>query len=582
MRGATLETPSACAAPRLTRSPPWLRQAPRVTLALFLVPIAAGLLGTALPAFGWLPAIGGRSLSLVPWKTLFSQPGIAEAIGLTLATGVVSTLVSVILVFGFCAFVHGRPPGRAGRAVLAPILAAPHAAVAIGVGFLIAPSGWIVRLLSPWLTGWHQPPDVATVQDPYGIALTLGLLVKEVPYLLLMTITALGQVPAARQVEAAAALGYGRTVAWLKLVLPQVYRRVRLPIYAVLAYALSVVDMALILGPGNPPTLSVLALRWFTAPDIRMYFPAAAAALLQLALVLGSIVLWRAAEGMVAHLGRRWIAQGARGTRLEPLAGLSAAAVAGLMGLGVASLADLAVWSFAAGWRFPEVLPAHWSARAWSGQFGPITWPLETTLVVAMVASGLSLLLVLACLEHEQRRGAAATSRALWLLYVPLLVPQIAFLFGLQVLLTAAHLDGSLIAVIWSHLLFVLPYVFLSLADPWRALDTRYARTALSLGARPRRVFLRIRLPLLLRPVLIAAAVGVAVSVDQYLPTIFAGAGRVVTLTTEAVTLASGGDRRVSAVFGLLQALIPLAFYGIALGVSGRDRFCRQASGGRS
>ncbi len=581
MRGTTLES-RLMSAPHVAHSPLWLRQAPRLTVALFLVPIAAGLLGTVLPAFGWLPAIGGRSVSLAPWKALFSQPGIRDAIGLTLVTGLTATVLSVILVFGFCALVHGRRPGRAGRALIAPILATPHAAMAIGLGFLIAPSGWIVRLLSPWLTGWHQPPDIASVQDPHGIALTLGLLVKEVPYLLLMTITALGQVPAVRHMDAAAALGYGRTVAWVKPVLPQVYRQVRLPIYAVLTYALSVVDMALILGPSNPPTLSVLALRWFTSPDIRMYFPAAAAALLQLAIVLVSIGLWRGAETLVAHLGRRWIARGARGTLLEPLAGLSAIAVAGLAGLGVGSLAALAVWSFAAGWRFPDMLPAHWSARPWSGQIGTILWPLETTLVVALFASGCALLLGLACLEHEQRRGVAASSRTLWLLYVPLLVPQIAFLFGMQVLLTVFHLDGSLIAVIWSHLLFVLPYVFLSLADPWRALDKRYARTALSLGARPRRVFLRIKLPLLLRPVLIAAAVGVAVSVDQYLPTIFAGAGRIVTLTTEAVTLASGGDRRVTGVFGLLQSLIPLAVYGIALGVSGRNRFRRHALGAQS
>ncbi len=575
MRGETLERFQS---PHLARSPLWLRTAPLVTVAVFLAPIAAGLLGTALPAFGWLPVLGGHRLTIAPWEKLFTEPGIGEAIALTLSSGLVATALSVLLVLGFCAQMQARKPGRIGRALMAPILAAPHAAMAIGVGFLIAPSGWVVRLLSPWLTGWHQPPDLATVQDPYGIALTLGLLVKEVPYLLLMTVTALAQVPAARQLEAAASLGYGRTTAWMKLVLPQVYAQIRLPIYAVLAYALSVVDMALILGPGNPPTLSVLALRWFTAPEVRMYFPAASAALVQLGLVLASIGLWRGLELGVARAGRRWIARGARRSRLEPLAALCAAAVAGLALLGAAALIDLAVWSFAAGWRFPQALP-HWSARAWTGQLGTILWPLESTVGVALIASAVAVLLVLACLENEQRRGRAATSRALWLLYIPLLVPQIAFLFGMQVLLTELRLEGSLIAVIWAHLLFVLPYVFLSLADPWRALDARYARTAACLGASPRRVFLRIKLPLLLRPLLVATAIGLAVSVDQYLPTIFAGAGRVVTLTTEAVTLASGGDRRVTGVFGLLQALIPLAAYGIALAVSGRSRFRRQDGG---
>ncbi|MHB1871358.1 MAG: ABC transporter permease [Steroidobacteraceae bacterium] len=557
-------------------SPFWLRQAPRVTLALFLAPVAAGLLGTVLPAFGYLPAIGGRAVTLAPWRVLFAQPGIGTAIGLTLASGLGATALSVLLVFGCCAHWAGRRPGRIGRTLLAPVLAAPHAALAIGLAFLLAPSGWIVRALSPWLTGWRQPPDIATVQDPYALALTAGLLVKEVPFLLLMTVSALGQLPVARTLEAAATLGYDRASAWLKLILPQVYAQVRLPIYAVLAYALSVVDMSLILGPSNPPTLSVLALQWFTAPEVRMYFPAAAAALLQLALVLGSIGLLRALELSIGRVARRWVAAGRRRSRLTPLVTLAALAVTVLVLLGTLSLVVLALWSGAAGWRFPALWPRHWSAAHWIQQFGTVAWPLGTAVAVAAASSVAALLLVLGCLENESHGAAVPGRRSLWLLYLPLLVPQIAFLFGMQVLLTVCRLDGTLLAVIWSHLLFVLPYVFLSLADPWRSLDGRYARTALCLGASQRRVFLRIKLPLLLRPVLVAAAVGLAVSIDQYLPTIFAGAGRVVTLTTEAVTLASGGDRRITGLFGLLQTLIPLAAYCIAIGATAGRRFASQ------
>ena len=51
----------------------------------------------------------------------------------------------------------------------------------------------------------------------------------------------------------ARSLGYGPMAAWLKVILPQLYPLIRLPIYAVLAYGLSVVDMALILGPSTPP-----------------------------------------------------------------------------------------------------------------------------------------------------------------------------------------------------------------------------------------------------------------------------------------------------------------------------------------
>jgi len=97
--------------------------------------------------------------------------------------------------------------------------------------------------------------------------------------------------------------------------------------------------------------------------------------------------------------------------------------------------------------------------------------------------------------------------------------------------------------VILGHVVFVLPYVFLSLGDPFRKWDTRHATIAAALGAPPRRTCGAIRLPMLLAPVLTAAAVGFGVSVGQYLPTLLIGGGRVQTLTTEAVALASGGNR---------------------------------------
>ncbi|MBK5947764.1 hypothetical protein CCR83_15235 [Rhodobacter veldkampii DSM 11550] len=153
------------------------------------------------------------------------------------------------------------------------------------------------------------------------------------------------------------------------------------------------------------------------------------------------------------------------------------------------------------------------------------------------------------------------------LIYLPLLVPQIAFLYGLNVVMLRAGLSGGMGAVIWAQVLFVFPYVMLALADPWRALDRRLLATAAALGAGPVRRLLGVKLPVLARPILTAAAVGFAVSVAQYLPTLFMGAGRVTTLTTEAVTLSSGSDRRVVGLYGALQAMLPFLAYALALGL---------------
>ena len=69
---------------------------------------------------------------------------------------------------------------------------------------------------------------------------------------------------------------------------------------------------------------------------------------------------------------------------------------------------------------------------------------------------------------------------------------------------------------------------------------------------------------MLLRPIMVATAVGFTVSMGQYLPTLFAGAGRLDTLTTEAVSLASGADRRAIGAYALLQMTLPFIAFGLA------------------
>ncbi|MGI9507872.1 MAG: ABC transporter permease, partial [Geminicoccaceae bacterium] len=537
---------------------------PAVTLLLFLGPIAAGLIGTLLPAFGYLPSLGGEHLGLGPWRALLATPGLDKAVGLSLLTGAGSTLIAFLITVLLFASGHGTPAFNRAKRAMTPLLAVPHLAMAVGLAFLLAPSGWIIRLISPWPTGFDTPPDIALVQGPYGIALTLGLVIKELPFLLLMTFSALGQVRADDQIRMARSLGYGPVQAWLKVVLPLVYPQIRLPIYAVLAFSLSVVDMAMVLGPTTPPTLAPLVLRWFNDPELTMRFQAAAGAVLQLLIVLGAIACWRLAEGAIARLLRPWLIGGRRGSdgwlaRICAWSGLGL-----LFALAGGSLASLLVWSIAGRWRFPSAWPDGLSLKTWTTQAASLAMPAWTTLAVGTAATAAALVLVIGCLEHESRRQRQPGPGALTLIYIPLLIPQIGFLFGVQVALVRARLDGGWIGLIWSHLLFVLPYVFLALADSYRALDPRYARIAQMLGRSSWSVLFRIKLPMLLRPVLIAAAVGFAVSVAQFLPTQFIGAGRLSTLTTEALSLAAGGNRRVVGLFAIVLAALPLIGFALA------------------
>jgi len=162
---------------------------------------------------------------------------------------------------------------------------------------------------------------------------------------------------------------------------------------------------------------------------------------------------------------------------------------------------------------------------------------------------------------------AAWDRRAAPLVFAPMLVPGLLLVVGLYRLALALHLDGSLTGLWLAHSLFTAPYALVALAPAYRSFDVRYEQTAQALG-RSRLVFLRrVKWPMLLAPIASAAAIGFAVSVTQYLSTQFVGAGRHATVTTEALTLASGGQRSVMAAFALLQALLPALAFVFAWGL---------------
>jgi len=542
-----------------------LRQVPRLTMGLLAVPVLAGTAGTLLPAFGVAGLVPGGP-GLTAFHALWDWPGLAGAVWLSLVTGVASTVLALAISLGLVASLIGRRGFAGVQRLLSPLLSVPHAAAALGLAFLIAPSGWIARALSPWATGWTQPPDLLILNDPGGLALTFGLVAKETPFLLLMILAALPQTDAARRLTVAASLGYGRLAGFALTVLPALYAQVRLPVYAVLAYAMTSVEMALILGPSLPPSLSVQVTRWAMEPSLTGRGTAAAGALVQLALVAGVLGVWRAAETVVVRALRRAAASGRRGAGLDRI-GQPVALACGLVpALALcAGLAGLAVWSVAGLWPFPDALPAGITWQTWTRAAPGLAQAAGTTLGLAVVSTAVALALVLAWLEAEHRFGPDSQTGAMWLLYLPLIVPQVAFLPGLQMLALSSGAAVGWGAVAAAHLIFVLPYVFLSLAAPYRAWDGRIAVLGAALGAGQGRVFWQLRLPMMLAPVLTAVAVGVAVSVGQYLPTLLIGGGRVETLTTEAVALSSGGNRRVIGAYALMQMALPACGFGLAL-----------------
>lgn len=537
-----------------------LRPLPLLTALVLAGPVLFGLLGAVLPALGYL--VPGAD---APFAAVFDWPGLPRALMVSVLSGVLSTIGALGIATLILAGWHGTRAFSWLERALSPLLAVPHAAAALGLAFLVAPSGWLFRVPAN-LLGWSQPPDLLILGDTWGFSLTAGLIAKEMPFLLLLMLAALGQANAPRRMAAARSLGQGRVSGWMKTVFPTVYRQVRLPVLVVLVFGMTNVDVAIILGPSTPTTLSVQITRWMTDPDFSARAIAAAGGLILFAATLAVLALWVGGERLVARLGRAWVWSGiGLPERVARGAGITLASGSALMVL--AGLVSLAVWSVAARWAFPDMLPEAMTARSWM-RFGPdMIDTALATVALAAAATFVSLVLVIGCLEAEVRHGLTLGQRALWLLYLPLLVPQVTFLPGLQLLPLSLGLRPSIWLVLAGHIVFVLPYVFLSLASPFRAWDARLGRVARGVGASPNRILWRLRLPMLLGPVLTAIAVGMAVSIGQYLTTLLLGGGRVSTLVTEAVALSSGGDRRAIGVWGLGQALVALLPFAIALAV---------------
>ncbi|MCO6382296.1 ABC transporter permease [Oceanicola sp. 502str15] len=536
---------------------------PALTIALLTLPVGLGLFFTLAPALGYMLPPGPA-----PFMQLMDWPGIGPATRLSLTTGLAATALSLAITALVAAGWQGTRAFTILHRLLSPLLSVPHAAAAFGLAFLIAPSGWLARALSPWLTGWQTPPDLLIVQDSAGLALIAGLTAKETPFLLLMLLAARSQTRSEAHARVATTLGYPRAVGWLLVAFPALYAQIRLPVYVVLAYSMSVVDVAMILGPNTPPTLAVQITRWMSDPDLSLRGVAAAGALWQLALVLSTLALWRLGEALAAGAGRALATSGHRLPGLS--AGLKALGLA--LGLAVAlsvlaGLASQALWSVAGYWGYPDALPDALSVKTWM-RHGPMLWPVAlTTLFVAAAAALAALALVTGCLEAEARHGFRMGAGGRLILYLPLLIPQIAFLPGLQVLMLTLGLREGLWPVVLSHLTFVLPYTLIALAGPYHAIDPRSFTVAAALGTSPAGRFWRLRLPLLLAPLLTAFAVGFAVSVGQYLPTLLLGGGRVTTLTTEAVALTSGGDRRAIGAYALAQTAAALLPFALALAI---------------
>lgn len=488
---------------------------------------------------------------------LLDQPALWKSLGLSLLTALIATLLALLLVLYLVSLTNPARLARGLRPWMALLLSTPYLAFVVGWQFVIAPSGIISRLLAQ-LMGNDLPPAVTTAPDAWFIGYILMLAVKESGFLLLLLLAQLPSLAVDRYYRIGLALGYTTPMIWRKILFPMLYPRLRLGIWVLLVFSATNVEVALFAAPNLPELMSLRIMQWLVEPELDFQLVAAAGVLLLVLALCGLLALWMLIEKLLAGWLRPTLINNYRGAR-EPATSAFAYAKYAMLLLYFLPMGLLLIWSISTAWPFPELMPGSFSARWWMS-FNVGTAMLQS-LLLAVATSVLALVLALIYVEAI---GGRTPAHHLWLCYLPLITPQLALAGGLAIGANFLQLNGSQLAVLSGHLLLVLPYMVFVLAPVWTGYDARYSQVATSLGYGFWHTWWKIKLPLNIRPVLFALALGISISVNLYIPTILLGEGRFTTLITEMVGLGVSYDRRQLGVFSLWLLLLPLLAFALA------------------
>lgn len=427
------------------------------------------------------------------------------------------------------------------------LLAFPHLVFAVGLFVLIGPKGWFERLLLP-LGMEHLINNTFWLQDRYGVSLGVTLGIKEAWFLCWILWAHLHRFDMQQFYLIGQTLGYGRLQIMVNLIWPQLLPVLKWPLVAITAYSLSSIEMALVLGPTNPPTLAILGWQMLLDADLMTRQKGLIVSLLLVVLlgVFSCLIQRLCRRPLSSHFsGKRWKIRSIPGVHVFN----------SLFLLHVLLVALILLWSFAASWFYPDLLPNSVTSRAWES----LSWkPFENSLVIGLSSSLLIYAIVVLLLE------VFPSTHFNWLI-IPILIPALPLVVAQHQLLTVFDIGPSGFSVFWAHLIFVFPYVFLLMVQAYRQLDEQHLLVGRTLGLSQWSVLFKIKLPLLVKPSMAAVALGFTVSLAQYLPTQFIGGGRIETLTTETLTRYAGGDKRVLGAHASLLMLQALFIYLLAV-----------------
>ncbi len=391
------------------------------------------------------------------------------------------------------------------------------------------------------------------------ITVMVVLVLKELPFLLLMIAAQLKQVPAGSWLTQAQSYGYSQRQAWWRVVTPELLKRLTLPMAAVIIYSLSVVDIPLLVGSNTEALLAQRVYEWTFqfSPESQSKAVAGAWILMVIAVLL--LFLNRLHSGLY----RKWALTKALRKQWSKTTFSDKAAKITWITFGFLSLAIIAVLilqSLASSWFYPTLMPETLSLNRRQSEWHYLTEPSFNSIWLALTSALLGVIFAVVLLQH-QREQKQKGSLNVWVL-IALFVPQVPLVLGWQMMLGEYLNQGwNVMWIAWSHTVYTVPYAYLVLHGAYTQFDEQWLVKAQSLGYSARQAWWKVMLPMLRTPLATAFAIAFSVSIAQYLPTQWLGQGLTPTLTTEAVSVAGGGDWRIGSLYALLQTILPLIVF---------------------
>lgn len=140
---------------------------------------------------------------------------------------------------------------------------------------------------------------------------------------------------------------------------------------------------------------------------------------------------------------------------------------------------------------------------------------LRKSVEVAAITCAISGVFGTAAALAVSRYGAKARRTVSFLMYIPIIVPEIILGVALLMFFSVTPLRYGVTTMVLSHSTFCIPYVFIMVSIRLRGMDASLVEAARDLGARPFKAFRSVTLPLIMPAILSGVLISAAMSLDD-------------------------------------------------------------------